>query len=402
MAMRIDPQALAEAMTIFQDENSRTMTEENRLYVTAMVKKWAPLMGESFLGLKIKPVPPKMWPAMAIAFENQVLANPTPKSLYEATVKSDITLPTKYTLPIIRQVFPNLIMMKIASVQPMPKMSGGVMQLFWMDFQREDKGNENVTVIDSTYAQRNENAVPKRLKMAVHSHSATATKDILNATWSMEVEEDAMGALGIDVEAELVEEMAAEILREIESRVLNEILVGATAGNANWSWTVPATYTAATWYETLYHSIIDADNYIWNNRHRSADYIICGTTFAGYLQKTEDFTSESEPDQGPVRSGVQRIGTFRKMWDVYKTPYINAQRAIVSYYPVSMLHAGYIWAPYIPLMPMPKVYAEMEPYNDATLPGAYVNTDKWNRNVRTRNAKYFCAPEMFATLSIAA
>jgi hypothetical protein len=71
-------------------------------------------------------------------------------------------------------------------------------------------------------------------------------------------------------------------------------------------------------------------------------------------------------------------------------------------YPRSMIDTGYIWAPYIPLQAMPKVYAEALERTHGTLPGAYINTDKWTRNVRTRNGKRMVQPDRFATMTISA
>jgi hypothetical protein len=36
------------------------------------------------------------------------------------------------------------------------------------------------------------------------------------------------------------------------------------------------------------------------------------------------------------------------------------------------------------------------------MPGAYVNTDKWSRNIRTRNAKKMVVPGLFATITVSA
>jgi len=338
--------------------------------------------------------------------DNFMEFNPQQRTLWEQTTLSTVSLPVKYALPIIREVFPALMMNKICSIQPMPPSSGGTMQVFWMKFYREDPTDVQViNMTDSDYPRRTENAVPKRLRMKVTNTTATAVKDILNATWSTEVMQDARGALGIDVEQELVRAMSEEILRDLEAKVVNEILVGATAGNVTWNWTLGATYTNdKDWFQTLGDKIIDAERLVRTNRHRRCQYIIAGLRFESYLRKmsTWNTTQVSADVSGPLQTGVELMGSLNGMWDVYSTPYIDQDRAIISYYPESMLHAGYIWAPYVPLMPMELQYSEMLPYDDGTLPGALLNTDKWNRNVLTRNAFYFAEPQMFATLSISA
>lgn len=401
---RVDPKMLGEALSFFRDEFKQTYEEKHRQEIEGLVKKWGWFLGEDVLGRKVKPISPKQWPMMAMLLENFMNANPQHQDVFEATVKSVVSLPVKWALPIIRDVFPSLILNRVCSIQPMPPASGGTMQLFWMHFYREDKNPEEIlTTNDCDYPERGENAVPKRIRMKVTSESVNAVKRILAATWSTEVEEDARGALGIDVEAELVNEMGVEILRAIEQEILQDMLTNATAGNVNWSWTAAAGYTDAEWFQTLGHKLIDAERLVRVQRHRRCQYIICGLRFEAYLRKMSIFntTAPRDPD-GPIQSGVEYIGNVNGLWDVYSTPYINQDRAIMSYYPEGVLHAGYIFAPYIPLTPMEKIYAEMAAYNDQTLPGALTLTDKWTRAVRTRFALKYCQPLMFATLSISA
>jgi hypothetical protein len=256
--------------------------------------------------------------------------------------------------------------------------------------------------MDSDYAYKGEDEVPNRVKMQITAESVTATKDILGAVWSTEVEEDARGALNLDVPAELVNNCAEEILRELEYRCLNEILSGASAGNVNWSSTVGAGHTNKEWYETLHHAFVDAESLIYAQRYRNADWIIGGRTLLSYAMKSATFVpAERIGPSGPQSlSGVEYIGRVSAFWDLYMTPYIASNKAIMGVYPRSTIDTGYVFAPYIPLAPMPLVYAEYKGPADATLPGAYVNTDKWSRNVRTRNAKKMVVPQMYATITV--
>jgi len=376
-----------------------TYLQERRAERAALIQKWRWYLDGEEHGLK--PIPEKLWEPMAMIFENQSIFSGQGSAL-EATLTTDLVLPQKYALPIIRNIFPELFLMKIASIQPLPPMSGGVGRVFYQDFQREDAADSSVTAADSDYAYNIENAVPKRLKMVITSETFTATKDILGASWSTEVMEDARGALGIDVEAELIDQMGNEIGRELEERGLNEMITGAGAGNTNWSSTVPAGYTTKEWAETLVHAFIDTEDLIFANRYRKADYLVGGRNVIKWLRKASDYVAEprARPDLNPSRVGVELIGTLNGLWDVYTSVYVNADKALMGVYPRSQTDTGYIFSPYIPLAAMPLVYAEFLPYDDATLPGAYLNTDKWSRNVRTRNAKKMVVPELFGTVTI--
>jgi len=388
-------------LVLEKDEGYEDYLNERRRYVDALIAKW-----EWFLKgtkkQKLPPIPEEHWGTIAMLFENQLIA--TKQAMTEATRLTDVQLPVTYSLPIIRKVWPNLVAFKIASVQPMPMSSGGVMNVFYQDFLREDAGNTNLVVPDSDYSQSEENAVPKRVKMQIEKTTVTADKKILGASWSQEVEEDARGALNIDIENELVTQMSLEILHEIDQIILAEILLWAQAGNVNWAWTVPATYTSPKdHYETLGHAMIDAEDLIYGQRYRKADWIVAGRRVVRFIRKMQDFKPEARNQPfDPFAMGVELVGRVEGFWDVYLTSYINQDRAIMGCYPRSQTDTGYVYAPYIPLMPMPKVYAEYLPYNDATLPGAYLNTDKWSRNVRTRYGKKLVVPQLYSTLSIAA
>jgi len=373
-------------------------------YVDALIDKWEFFLGEGTKKHPLKPIPRKLWRAMAIIFENQSIASTRgQRRKDEQTLTTDVTLPVRYALPIVRDVFPQLIIAKVASIQPLPFSSGGTGQVFYLDFLREDvTPNVNVTIPDSDYAYTLENQVPHRLKMTVEAETLTAEKDMLAATWSTEVEEDARGALGLNVGAELVSACGAEILRELEHRMLNELLAGAGAGNINWAWTVPAGTVAQDHYETLFHQFLRAEVLIYNNRFRKADWIICGVNVAMYAQMAASFTPFGRmTPPGPQLSGVRLFGERTGFWDLYVTPYINANRAIMGTYPRSTIDTGYVFAPYIPLAAMPLMYADFRERGHAR-EGAYENKDKWTRNVRTRNAKMMVVNTMYATITIAA
>ena len=389
-------------LVLGQEDSYDDYANERRRYVGALIDKWEWLLA----GTKKQALPPieqKHWGTMAMLFENQQLWT-SQYTATEATKTTDVQLPQTYSLPIIRKVWPNLVAFKIASVQPMPMSSGGVMNVFYQDFLREDASNTNLVVADSDYAQSEENAVPKRVKMQIEKTTVTADKKILGASWSQEVEEDARGALNIDIESELVQQMSLEILHEIDQIILAEILLWASAGNVNWAWTPTATYTSAKdYYQTLGHALIDAEDLIYGQRYRRADWIVAGRRVVRFIRKMAEFqpAARTQP-YDPFAMGVENVGRLTGFWDVYLTSYINQDRAIMGVYPRSQTDTGYVYAPYIPLMPMPKVYAEFAAYDDATLPGAYTNVDKWSRNVRTRYGKKLVVPQLYSTLSIAA
>ncbi len=375
------------------DENDTyaTFQRQQETYVQALLTKWDWLLEGKSFGLQ--PVPKHMRRAMAIMFENQQACSKG--LLREQTTTSDIVVPETMALPIIREVFPRLWASKVASVQPLPLAGGGAGKIFFLKTWREDvEPDTQLTVPDSDYALSSENAVPKRIKLTVTSIDVTAEKDILAAVWSQEVEEDARNALAINVRQVLVDNMAGEIAREHDHRILQEIYNGA-ATEVTWSKTVASGYLAKEWYETLGHALIDADMNIWNAHYRRADWLVCGKGFFAYLLKTADFKAyRTEADM--ASTGIEKVGTFQGLYDVYLSAYLGDDEGVMGKYTRDVIETGYVIAPYIPLSPMPAIYAEME--TDGTLK----NVDKWTQNVRTRQAKRMVQNTMFARVRLTA
>ncbi len=396
---------------IYANEDVKPQSERNAEEIARITAKWACVLGDEMrledgTKIRMKPVPQRIgvnnvWPMMAQLLENQALKNPMPRSFYEATTTSNVSLPMFQTLPVIREIFPALFVLKIASVQPMPPSSGGKATAFWWKTYRADADPVTQrTIADSGYALSGERQVPKRMSAALTSQLITAITDKLAATWTTELEEDLLGVMGIDINSEMLQAMAGEMLHELEQRVLTEISNGASAGNVIWDAKLRTGHTEWESHETLFHAILDAQKNVMTKRHRDTNYIMGGISATTYLLKSQRFVGTGSHEVGPVSSGVRLEGTYNGKWDVYSSPYLPDDELIVSYYPQSMLHAGYIYMPYVPIMPMPKQYADMRPYDDEDLPGAYVNTDSWTQNVRTRYGKYLCEPDMFAKVII--
>jgi len=397
MPTRVSPYRVLESGDAY-----KSFIADRARYEDALIDKWMWLL-EGTSQQELSPIEESMYGSLAMLLENQQYQSHG--RALEATLTTDVTLPQKYALPIVRMVFPHLLVNKIAAVQPLPIVSGGVGRIFYEDFQREDESDQSISTPDCDYSLSSENAVPKRLKYVITSDTVTAIKHILGASWSTEVQEDARGALGVDVEGALVNQMAQEILRAIDQVALAEMLVGAGSGNTNWHWTKGSGYTTnKSWYQTLGDALIDAEDNIYGNRQRHADWVVGGRRFVKFIRKMQTFQPAPRPKPGalPFRMGVEHVGTVDGFWDIYLTSYMNTDRALMGYYPTSQLDTGYIYAPYIPLAPMPLVYAEFASATDATMPGAYKNVDKFSRNVRTRFAKKMVVANAYSTLSISA
>lgn len=414
--MRLDTKTLRQAIESYSDnlntfDLTRSVADMRREEALRLMKKWMPFLQENptltlngkSKTFEMEGVPADKWYMLAFLFESQMLHNPLPKNFFEANSRDDIALPAKYTLPLIRAIFPQLIMNKLCLVQPMPPMSGGTMNLYWKATYREDDDDSNVTTDNSLYAKHaNPTDVPKRLKIGISTQSATAEEEMLMASWPTSLEEDIRGVMGLDLDQEFINDAAEEIGRELEERVISTMIGSATAGDVDWTPAVPDDFTGSYTenYQRVFHAFIDAEKYVRATQYRACEYIVAGTNILSDMEKANWFGGPVlDNTSGPYRSAVEKIGK-KGRWDVYWSPYIDDDQALISFYPESTkLYGGYIWAPYVPFMAMPKIYAEAKAYDDATLPGGLVANDLWTRRVRSRNAQYYAEPAMFATVT---
>ena len=401
MSKRIDALAFGPfipAPESFFGPGVTTFEAAQKVYHDRLIKKWEWLLEGRPSPDGARPVwdalPDRSFVPMAQLFENQVVLA-SGHTAFEDTSLSTVDLPVRYSLPIIRQAYASVVVAEIAAMQPLSPYSGGTGNVFYIKFYRDPSG-VNVKVLDSTYAVAGEGVVPAKLQVTITKETVTAEKRILNAVYSTEVFEDARGALGIDIGSELVQQMSESIAREIDYHALSLMLAQATAGNTNWDHNVPSGITEKEHYETLDHAVIDTGENIHANVFRREEWVVGGRTFVSYIRKANAFRIESMGN-GPRRfmSGVERIGRVNDRWDLFESPMVPDDQAIVSYYPRSNIDTPFVLCPYVPLDVMPLVYAGVNPST-----GAYENTDMYSRNVRTRSTEKTTTPEAIGTVTI--
>jgi hypothetical protein len=384
---------------------------------------------------------------------------------------SDLALPTKWALPIIRRIYPAIFDSPFFATQPMP---GPLAYAFFMDFTREAdstdfryaapflvqiasggaSGASTVTIKQSTKANPvilgtyqvavgqsitfgvgggtsetkvvnavnrgtgvititgtfgnthaagewclvttpssvGEAGIPGKAKMALTRSTVTAGKYMLAATWTTEAMEDAKAQLNLDIEAELVQALSVEIGRELFATILTDIMQGATGGNVTIA-ARGATNVQDYRYLAL-QPIYDIEAFIYAKRFHDTDTILAGVDLATNIIAQDQFHSTPMDNSMMSQLGVTHLGDFKGKWEVYKTPFLPPNLGLVFKKPTDWLHAGYVYMPYIPLAPMPLVYAG---YNTGT--GNYQNTDEWTRNIRTRAGKLLTVGDEYAILT---
>jgi len=237
-----------------------------------------------------------------------------------------------------------------------------------------------IPTFESDFATDPAPEIPE-IDIKVESIPVVAETRKLRAKWSPELAQDLNAYHSLDAEVELTQILSEQIALEIDREILNDLLMGAAGANYFWS-RVPgdfvnketgATPTLATtaaftgtvreWYETLVETIIDVGNTIHRKTLRgAANFIVVGPDVATILEASVyyrpalDFDAQGQVGT-PFTIGAEKVGTLSNRFTVYKDPYFPRNKVLVGYKGNSYLETGYVYAPYVPLIVTPTIFA---------------------------------------------
>ena len=223
------------------------------------------------------------------------------------------------------------------------------------------------------------------IDIKIESIAVTAVTRKLRAKWTPELAQDLNAYHSLDAEVELTQILSEQIALEIDREILGDLLHSANAANLYWSRAPgkfvnkesgaeiartstlnpgPAfTGTVREWYETLTETIIDVANQIHRKTLRgSANFIVVGPDVATILESSVMYRpaysldGEGQVSQ-PMSIGADKVGTLSNRFTVYKDPYFPRNKVLVGYKGGSYLESGYVYAPYVPLIVTPTIFA---------------------------------------------
>lgn len=229
---------------------------------------------------------------------------------------------------------------------------------------------------ESDFGTPSSAAIPE-IDIKLESISITATTRKLRARWSPELAQDLNAYHSIDAEMELTTILSKQVALEIDREILADLLSQATGANYYWSrspgkfvsYQTGAAKSLATslsigpsftgdvqqWYQTFIETI----NAVSNEIHRktligSANFIVVGPDVATILENSTQYMAKSTIDSrgqvGAMTIGASPVGTLTGRYTVYKDPYFPRGKVLVGYRGDSNLEAGYVYAPYVPLI----------------------------------------------------
>ena len=223
------------------------------------------------------------------------------------------------------------------------------------------------------------------IDIKIESIAVTAETRKLRARWSPELAQDLNAYHSLDAEVELTQILSEQIALELDREILNDLLTQAQGANYYWS-RAPGKFvnkktgqvqvladalqtgpnftgTVREWYETLVETIIDVANEIHRKTLRgSANFIVVSPDVATILEASVLYKpSYSLDGQGQVGSpfqlGAAPVGSLSNRFTVYKDPYFPRNKVLVGYKGGSYLETGYVYAPYVPLIVTPTIFA---------------------------------------------
>jgi hypothetical protein len=232
----------------------------------------------------------------------------------------------------------------------------------------------------------------------LESVTVSVTERKLRASWSPELAQDVSAFHNIDAEAELTALLSEQIAAEVDREILRDLRKGA-AWNLKWDYnewkyggTSGATlqgYTQKDWNQTLITKINQLSAQIHKTTLRGgANWIVVSSEVSAVFDDLEYFhVSNAGAEQDQYNMGIEKVGTLAGRYQVYRDPYFPAGKVLVGHKGKSLLDAGYIYAPYVPLQLTPTMY---NPFNFTPIKG-----------IMTRYAKKMVNNRYFGVINVA-
>ena len=232
----------------------------------------------------------------------------------------------------------------------------------------------------------------------LESVTVSVTERKLRASWSPELAQDVSAFHNIDAEAELTALLSEQIAAEVDREILRDLRKGA-AWHLKWDYNEwkygganNATlqgYTQKDWNQTLITKINQLSAQIHKTTLRGgANWIVVSSEVSAVFDDLEYFhVSNAGAEQDQYNMGIEKVGTLAGRYQVYRDPYFPAGKILVGHKGKSLLDAGYIYAPYVPLQLTPTMY---NPFNFTPIKG-----------IMTRYAKKMVNNRYFGVINVA-
>jgi len=254
-----------------------------------------------------------------------------------------------------------------------------------LDVDSSDASALTIPSFESDFGINPPTPIIPEIDIKIESISVTATTRKLRARWSPELAQDLNAYHSLDAEVELTQILSEQVALEIDREILSDMLRQANGANMYWS-RAPGKFvnkltgreitltsslapgpsfqgTVREWYETLIETVIDVANTIHRKTLRgAANFIVTSPDVCTILEASVAWRPLISIDaQGQVSNpftlGAEPVGTLNNRFTVYKDPYFPQNKVLVGYKGKNYLETGYVYAPYVPLIVTPTIFA---------------------------------------------
>lgn len=214
-----------------------------------------------------------------------------------------------------------------------------------------------------TYSSMEEDANIPQVTFTFDFIDVSVEKRMLGATFTPELQQDVNAFHSIDVEAELTALLSEVVSGEIDREILRDLRKSAShveffdwGGYDRRITSGGLALTRKDYNQDLITKINQISAKIMKFTLRGgANWVVCSPEVAAIFNDLEYFhASDASAEETKFSLGIEKVGSVANRYTVYVDAYAPAGVVLVGHKGDSIFHAGYIYAPYVPLMLMPK------------------------------------------------
>ena len=283
-----------------------------------------------------------------------------------ATGAGSVATLNKVMLPLIRRVMPSVIANELVGVQPM---TGPVGQIHTLRVRYAETGG-GATAGDealspfklansyagSPDATASAEGLPgKKMSIQILKETVEAKTRRLSARWTFEAAQDAESMHGVDVEAEIMQALAQEIVVEIDQEIIGSLrtLAGTGSNSIDFSSLSGQSVFVGDRHAALAIEINRAANRIAARTRRGAgNYVVVSPEALTILQSASTSTfARTTEGSFEAPTNTKFVGTLNGTVKVFVDNYAaDGTDVLVGYKGSSETDAPAFYCPYVPLM----------------------------------------------------
>ena len=283
-----------------------------------------------------------------------------------ATGAGSVATLNKVMLTLIRRVMPSVIANELVGVQPM---TGPVGQIHTLRVRYSETsggataGDEALSPfkLASTYAgspdatASAEGTAGKKMSIQILKETVEAKTRRLSARWTFEAAQDAESMHGVDVEAEIMQALAQEIVVEIDQEIIGSLrtLAGTGTNTLNFNSLSGTSVFVGDRHAALAIEINRAANRIAARTRRGAgNYVVVSPEALTILQSASTSTfARTTEGSFEAPTNTKFVGTLNGTVKVFVDNYAaDGTDILVGYKGSSETDAPAFYCPYVPLM----------------------------------------------------